>query len=65
MYESTIQAIEALYPRLSPGGFLIIDDFGSHASQAGQAVHDYRRAQGITEEIIPVDDFGAYWRKGA
>jgi O-methyltransferase len=63
MYESTIQAIEAVYPKLSPGGFLIIDDFGSHASQAGQAIHDYRKAQGITEEIIPVDDFGAYWRK--
>jgi len=63
MYESTIQAIEALYPRLSPGGFLIIDDFGSHASQAGQAIHDYRKEHGITDEIVPVDDFGAYWRK--
>jgi O-methyltransferase len=65
MYESTIQAIEVVYPLLSPGGFLIIDDFGSHASQAGQAIHDYRKAQGITEEIIPVDEFGAYWRKKA
>ncbi len=35
MYESTIQAIEVLYPKLSPGGFCIIDDFGSHATQAG------------------------------
>lgn len=65
MYESTIQAIEALYPRLSPGGFLIIDDFGSHASQAGRAIHDYRAAHGITEEIVPIDEFGAYWRKSA
>jgi O-methyltransferase len=65
MYESTIQAIEVVYPKLAPGGFLIIDDFGSHASQAGQAIHDYRKAQGITEEIIPVDEFGAYWRKKA
>ena len=31
MYESTIQAIEPLYPKLSPGGFCIIDDFGSHS----------------------------------
>ena len=52
MYESTIQAIEPLYPKLSPGGFCIIDDFGSHASQAGQAVHDYRDAHGITDEIV-------------
>jgi O-methyltransferase len=63
MYESTIQAIEALYPKLSTGGFCIIDDFGSHQSQAGQAVADYRKANGIDEEIVDVDGFGAYWRK--
>ncbi len=63
MYESTIQAIEALYPKLSKGGFCIIDDFGSHQSQAGQAILDYRKANGIGEAIIDVDGFGAYWRK--
>jgi O-methyltransferase len=65
MYESTIQAIEPLYPKLSPGGFCIIDDFGSHASQAGQAVHDYRAKHGITDEIVRIDEFGAFWRKSA
>lgn len=63
MYESTIQAIEPLYPKLSPGGFCIVDDYGSHASQAGKAIQDYRKAHGITEEIIDIDGFGAYWRK--
>jgi O-methyltransferase len=63
MYESTWQAIEALYPKLSPGGFCIIDDFGSHQSQAGRAVHDYRKANGIHEEIVDIDGFGAFWRK--
>jgi O-methyltransferase len=63
MYESTWQAIEALYPRLSPGGFCIVDDFGSHQSQAGQAVLDYRQAHAIDEEIVDIDGFGAYWRK--
>jgi O-methyltransferase len=63
MYESTIQAIEPLYPKLAPGGFCIIDDFGSHASQAGQAVHDYRAKHGITDEIVRIDEFGAFWRK--
>jgi O-methyltransferase len=63
MYESTWQAIEALYPRLSPGGFCIIDDFGSHQSQAGLAVHDYRKANGIDEEIVDIDGFGAFWRR--
>jgi O-methyltransferase len=65
MYESTAQAIEPLYPKLSPGGFILIDDYGSHGSQAGQAVHDYRAKHGIDEEIIDVDGYGAYWRKKA
>ena len=63
MYESTWQAIEALYPKLSPGGFCIIDDFGSHHTQAGRAVHDYRQANAIDEEIIDIDGFGAFWRR--
>jgi O-methyltransferase len=63
MYESTWQAIEALYPKLSPGGFCIVDDFGSHQSQAGQAILDYRRNNGIDEQIEDIDGFGAYWRK--
>jgi O-methyltransferase len=65
MYESTWQAIEALYPKLSPGGFCIIDDFGSHGSQAGQAVHDYRKAHNITETIEDIDGYGAFWRRSS
>ncbi|MGN6605815.1 MAG: TylF/MycF/NovP-related O-methyltransferase [Jatrophihabitans sp.] len=65
MYESTWQAIEALYPKLSPGGFVILDDFGSHPTQCGRAIEDYRRQHGITEEIVDIDGFGAYWRKSS
>jgi O-methyltransferase len=63
MYESTWQAIEALYPRLSPGGFCIVDDYGDLVNQCQRAIHDYRDAHGITEEIIDIDGFGAYWRR--
>lgn len=65
MYESTIQALESLYPKLSPGGFCIIDDYGSHSSQAGQAVRDYRRMHSIDEEIIDIDGSGAFWRRSS
>jgi O-methyltransferase len=65
MYESTWQAIEALYPKLSPGGYCIVDDFGSHQSQAGRAILDYRKKHGIEEEIVDIDGFGAYWRRKA
>jgi O-methyltransferase len=65
LYESTWQAIEALYPKLSPGGFCIVDDYGTLVDQCQRAIHDYRDAHGITEEIIDVDGWGAYWRKAS
>jgi hypothetical protein len=39
-YESTAVELEVLYPRLSPGGVLIIDDYG-HWQGARRAVDEY------------------------
>jgi O-methyltransferase len=62
MYGSTIEALTELYPRLSPGGFLIVDDYGAyHACR--QAVADYRDAHGVIEPIQQIDWTGVYWRK--
>ncbi|MCC6446024.1 MAG: class I SAM-dependent methyltransferase [Armatimonadetes bacterium] len=61
MYESTMDALIPLYPKLSPGGYLIIDDLALPGCR--QAVEDYRKARGITDEIVTVDWTGAYWRK--
>ncbi|MBO0675911.1 TylF/MycF family methyltransferase [Mycolicibacterium sp. S2-37] len=62
LYESTIQALDALYPRLSPGGFCIIDDY-SAVKACEKAVTDYRAAHGITTAIIDIDGTGVLWRK--
>jgi O-methyltransferase len=62
MYESTIVALEALYPKLSPGGFIIIDDYGAIAA-CRQAVEHYRSANGITSPLVEIDWTGVYWRK--
>jgi hypothetical protein len=62
LYESTIDALVPLYPKLSLGGFLIVDDYNLPACR--QAVHDYRTEHHIDDEIIPIDDAGVYWRKG-
>ena len=64
MYESTIQALEALYPRLSPGGFLIIDDYGAIPA-CRAAVEDYRTQNGIDAEKHQVDWTGIWWQKPA
>lgn len=64
LYESTVQALDALYPRLSAGGFCIIDDY--HPIDAcRQAVADYRQRNSIFAEIIDIDGTGVYWRKSA
>ena len=62
LYESTIQALEPLYPKLVRGGFCIIDDYGN-IEACKQAVHDYRAANRITDPIINIDGSGAFWRK--
>ena len=62
LYESTIQALDALYPRLSPGGFCIVDDYLA-VKACKQAVTDYRTKHGITAEIVDIDGTGVLWRK--
>ncbi|MEM7537525.1 MAG: TylF/MycF/NovP-related O-methyltransferase [Chloroflexota bacterium] len=63
-YESTQDTLAHLYPKLSVGGYLIIDDWGlDQICGEKEAVLDYRQAHGITDEIIEIDYHSAYWRK--
>jgi O-methyltransferase len=62
LYESTWDALTHLYPKLSPGGFCLIDDYGGIPACA-QAVGDYRKQNDIREPIVAVDTSGVYWRK--
>ena len=63
MYEATMQALEALYHRLSPGGFVIVDDY--YLPACAKAIHAFRDARGITDEIQNIDNRGAFWRRSA
>jgi hypothetical protein len=60
MYESTIEALEALYPKVSAGGFVIIDDY--NLQPCAQAVTDYRQRHSIKSPILPIDQMGVWWR---
>ena len=64
LYESTLTSLQCLYPKLSPGGFLIVDDYGAIPA-CRQAVADFRREHGITEEIQPIDWTGAFWKRSS
>ena len=63
MYESTMDALNNLYHKLSAGGFVIVDDYGLPEDTCRRAIHDFREARGITEPIVDIDGWGAYWRK--
>ena len=61
MYGSTMDALLALYHKVSPGGFVIVDDYGA-VPACRQAVTDFREARGITAQIEEIDGLGVFWR---
>ncbi len=62
LYESTMVALENLYPKLSKGGFVIIDDYGAF-EQCRIAVEHFRDEHQISTPIVSIDWTGAFWRK--
>jgi O-methyltransferase len=63
LYDSTMDGLTNLYPNLSSGGFIIIDDYGDQHWGSRQAVDDYRSSHGISEEMTEIDWTGVYWQK--
>jgi O-methyltransferase len=63
-YESTWTSLEALYPGLATGGYLVIDDYG-FVPACRKAVEDYRREHSIEEPIEEVDWNCVRWRRVA
>jgi hypothetical protein len=61
MYESTIQALGALYDKLSPGGYVIVDDY--FLKPCAKAIQDFRHERGIDDQIRDIDGMGVFWRR--
>jgi len=63
MYESTILALESLYQRISPGGYIIIDDYPV-IGPCKQAVDDFRAARGIDipMQVCDPETCGVFWQ---
>jgi O-methyltransferase len=62
LYESTMDALKALYEKVSPGGFVIVDDFNDF-EPCGRAVLEFRELHDIKDPIVTIDWTGAFWRK--
>ena len=64
MYESTMDALTALYHKVSIGGVVIVDDYNIIPG-CRQAVHDFRDSRGIDDAICKIDLWGVFWIKTA
>lgn len=62
MYESTIDALNNLYDRVSPGGYIIVDDYRV-VEGCRRAVDSFRMNKGISDPIVEIDGVGIYWQK--
>ncbi|WFU37358.1 TylF/MycF/NovP-related O-methyltransferase [Bradyrhizobium sp. CB82] len=60
MYESTMDTLNALYAKVSPGGFVIVDDYILKA--CAQAVDDFRARYGILAPMHEVDGAAVWWQ---
>ena len=56
-----MDALNALYPKVSAGGFVIVDDYGSWPS-CKRAVHDDIATHNIKADIKFIDETGVFWR---
>jgi O-methyltransferase len=61
-YESTRDALNALYPKLSVGGYLIVDDFNLPLG-CKRAVLEFREQNQIQEPMVKINRQAIYWRK--
>ena len=64
LYESTMQALQSLYHKLTPGGFVIIDDYRDMPG-CRKAVDDFRARNTITDALEDIDSQASFWRKQA
>ena len=62
MYGSTFDALSNLYDRLSPAGFVIVDDYGALRNCA-KAVHDFLDQRRLQVKIETLDHSCVWWRK--
>ncbi len=60
LHQSTTEVLEALYPKVSPGGYVIIDDYC--IGTCSSAVDEFREKYSITEELQIIDWTGVFWQ---
>ena len=62
LYDSTYDALTALYPKVANGGFVIVDDYNTF-DECAQAVHDYLKTIDSEPVMQRIDQYSVYWQK--
>lgn len=64
LYESTMDALVNLYPKLSPGGYVIVDDYlVPGCDGCRDAVDEFRARHHIEDPIEKIDNWSIFWRR--
>jgi O-methyltransferase len=63
-YEATWTTLQALYPGLSAGGYVVVDDYGA-LEECRRAVDEFRAQHGIDDPIEEVDWTCVHWRRSS
>src|SRR5262249_9601439 len=61
LYSSTMESLTNLYFKVSPGGYVIVDDYLSWPA-CKKAVDDFLEQHRIHASIQRIDDDGVYWK---
>jgi hypothetical protein len=62
LFESTMDILVHLYDKVSPGGYVIVDDYFLIPA-CRQAVDEFRHRRGIEDPIVRIDWNAGYWIK--
>jgi O-methyltransferase len=59
LYQPTYAGLRWFYPRLAPGGYLLVNDYNNaHTKGVREAVHQFAREEGAAYTVLP--DYGAH-----
>jgi O-methyltransferase len=61
MFSSTMTILGDLYDKVSPGGYVIIDDY--ILKPCAEAVEFFRAQNRISAPLVEIDECSCYWRK--
>jgi O-methyltransferase len=63
LYEPTKAALEIAYPKLEPGGYVVVDDYGVEQFNCKEAVDEFRAEHGITAPMRFMTSYAVCWKK--